>query len=70
MAKVKFVETRDYMRSHGKQPRGFGSWAFAFSREAKLDDLFWAYNMNYADAKKQAVAEAQRRGRAEVWVQP
>lgn len=48
--------TRDFRFSHGKEPRGHGSWAFEIvGRETVL-----APTSNYAAAKKWAIAEAKK----------
>ena len=52
------VEVVDYVRSHGKTPRGYGSWAFAFDRHATVDDMHWEHQSTYADAKAKAKAKA------------
>lgn len=76
-AKVE-IDTSVYRSNHGVQPRGRGSWAFVMGREDyktndEIDDegrplVWWARSadgqtsMPFTDAKKLAVAEAQRRG--------
>lgn len=61
--------TTEYQFSHGKQPRGRGSWAFAFSRNAPVEEMFWTPgSTTYAEAKKMAKAEAERRGVSTVYV--
>jgi hypothetical protein len=42
--------TRDYLLTHGKEPRGYGSWAFMI--ETKGNEPVWAPQSTYADAKK------------------
>lgn len=46
--------TSDYEFSHGKTPRGFGSWAFFFERPTRNNnpEAFWVHQSTYADAKK------------------
>ncbi len=44
--------TNDYVMSHGHNPRGYGSWAFSFERNAHVDDMFWVHASTYGDAKK------------------
>lgn len=46
---------RDYIAEHGKNPRGYGSWAFATKRNAKDEDIFWATG-TLTEAKKAAKA--------------
>lgn len=51
------VETRPYVTSHGREPRGYGSWAFCpashYSRGDYLDFTRW-FKGTYGEAKKQA----------------
>lgn len=64
MTKV-LVETRVYVFSHGKQPRGRGFWAFTFGTRTyeKLSEVWWAPgSMMYGEAVKLARLEAARRG--------
>jgi hypothetical protein len=66
--KIEF-NTREYEFSHGKAPRGRGSWAFFFSRSMNVADAFWTPgNTTYGEAKKLARAEALRRGATPVIV--
>lgn len=60
--------TREYRFSHGKEPRGYGSWAFFFDRKFKIEDAFWVNQSTYGDAKKAARAEAKRRNVGIVFV--
>ncbi len=58
------VETFDYERSHGKAPRGEGSWAFCMvhpNRGDYLDHLLWERG-SYGAAKKAAKAKAAALG--------
>lgn len=51
------ITSRDYERSHGKLPRGTGSWAFKFYPLDNEDDAYGNvkfFNGSYTDAKKQA----------------
>jgi len=48
MVKVYF-NTRPFVTSHMRQPRGRGSWAFAFEGQTVFSP-----SMTYADAKKWA----------------
>lgn len=57
-----YVSTAQYLRAHGRPPRGRGGWAFFFDRNDAIDSAFWVYNSTYADARKVAVQEARRRG--------
>lgn len=62
------VSTSRYEFSHGRSPRGQGSWGF-FLGSSSLEDLFWA-NGTYSEARRAAVAEANRRGVSSVEVAP
>lgn len=42
-------DTADYKRSHGKEPRGTGQWAF---RAGMHTEFVFSPSMSYADAKK------------------
>ena len=61
------VHTTDFEFAHGRKPRGEGTWAFFFDRRASVEQAFWATG-SFTEAKKQAVAEAQRRGFEDVFV--
>lgn len=63
------VSTREYEFSHGKAPRGFGSWAFFFDdRSMRVEDAFWVNQSTFADARRAARVEAARRGCDTVFV--
>lgn len=47
--------TRDFLFSHGKEPRGYGSWAF----EIEGGPAVFAPTSTYAEAKKWAKARAR-----------
>jgi hypothetical protein len=51
--------TRSYELTYSKLPRGYGSWAFYFSRDP---EPWFAPTSTFADAKKAAKVEANRRG--------
>ena len=53
--------TSQYKRSHGKTPRGRGSWAFFFDRSMRIEDVYFTPSCTYAEAKKFAREEAKRR---------
>jgi len=58
------VDPSDYRRSHGKMPRGRGSWAFCKvppSRADYLDHVIWESG-SYAEAKKAAQQKAAALG--------
>lgn len=53
------VSTRDYVLTHGKEPRGTGSWAFCpaskYQGNDYLDHTFWTPGrLTYAKARKLA----------------
>lgn len=74
------VSTTVYLRNHGAEPRGRGSWCFVMGAEdfSFSDDprLFWAKSedgassMTFAEARKLALTEAARRGVTVVGVAP
>ena len=57
-------DARNYEFTHGRAPKGYGSWAFAFEGRAPV----WAPSSSYADAKRwikqhiRTVAPADYRG--------
>lgn len=51
--------TREFVFSHGREPRGTGSWGFEF--EDSQDVWFAPNHMTFTQAKRAAVAEANRR---------
>ena len=53
-------DTTEYRFSHGKEPRGRGSWAFAPYRDLPADHplLFFTPSMTYAEAKRYAREKA------------
>lgn len=63
------VSTRSYEASHGRQPRGTGSWAFFFDGERDVAQAWWSSgSAPYREARAAAVAEARRRGASSVEV--
>ena len=62
-------DTTEYEFSHDKRPRGIGSWAFAYRRDADLSEIFWV-NGQYAEAKRIARALAKKAGEHRVFVCP
>ena len=58
------VKTDKYIFSTGKNPRGYGRWAFEINGE----EVF--ITGNYANAKKQAQTEAKKQGAFEIVVLP
>jgi hypothetical protein len=64
--KVAF-DTDEYELAHGRAPRGRGSWAFYFEDTPEVP--WWTpHSMTFGEARKQARAEAQRRGVTRVTV--
>jgi hypothetical protein len=61
------VRTDRYKRSHGKEPRGNGMWAFYFD-DKDGDPMFTPKAMNYSDAIKWAKEEAKKAGKTTVYV--
>lgn len=61
------VDTIRYKRSHGKEPRGTGQWAFYFDRIGG-DPIFTPTAMSYVDAVKWAKEEAKKAGKSTVYV--
>jgi hypothetical protein len=58
------IDTREYFSSTGKQPRGWGVWAFDYATEDHqantYPQIFTPHSMSYSDAKKWALAEAKK----------
>ena len=65
------VDNSDFVRSHGKQPRGFAGWAFQCSDPRVLgidwDNVFQYYGL-FTDASDWARAWAESRGADVVFV--
>jgi len=61
------VDTIRYKRSHGKEPKGTGLWAFYFNRTGG-DPIFAPTTMSYSDAVKWAKEEAKKAGKSVVYV--
>lgn len=51
------VNTTQFEFSHGRKPKGFGSWAFVINGEMK-----WFNQSNYGDALKKAKKYARQLG--------
>ena len=61
------VDSSRYKRSHGKDPKGSGTWLFSF--DEKGDDVFDVGGyMNYTAAKKLALKKAKEDGKGYVYV--
>lgn len=62
-------DTTQWEASHGGNPRGRGSWAFALDRAGKQGLKFSPY-MTYGDAKKWAREQPEWKGVRVLYVQP
>lgn len=56
------VSTTQYQFAHGKAPRGRGYWAFEFPGQGTNQPWFAPGQQSYSEARRAAVAEANRRG--------
>lgn len=63
------VNTGAYTSIYGKEPIGSGHWAFGYTRDPEIKDVKWYFG-TYAEARKQAIAEAAASGHRSVYVQP
>jgi len=65
------VSTAAYELAHGRKPRGYGSWAFAFGdRNAEptwVKDVRGSGGMTYVEARRIAVAQAAAQGIDEIF---
>lgn len=61
------VVTSEFEFSHGRAPRGFGSWAFEIGCGR---EIFWVHQSRFAPARAAAVREARRVGENMVTVMP
>ena len=52
------VETRPYVISHGKEPRGWGLWMFRLRRGIRAEE--YGFTGNYAVARREALKFARR----------
>ena len=50
----------EYRINHMKAPRGMGAWAFATTRNANHDQIWWFTQSTYSNAKKMARERAER----------
>ncbi|HTB46628.1 MAG TPA: hypothetical protein VK741_23625 [Acetobacteraceae bacterium] len=62
MVRIEF-KTRQYQFAHGKQPRGFGYWAFTYGGD-EGEALFAPHAMSLTDAKKWVAAVAREQAAA------
>lgn len=63
------IRTTEYRKSHGREPRGTGMWAFAFGGP-NAAPCFTPGNTSYTDAKRWARGEAKRLGATIVYTLP
>lgn len=62
------VSSRAYEGSYGRSPRGAGTWIF-FTDSARNDfDNAITVSGSYASAKKQAIEEAAKRGKKNLYL--
>lgn len=54
------VDTGPFVRSHGREPRGTGQWAFYFGDNTEPE--FAPASQSYTAARRWAGREARRRG--------
>lgn len=70
------VKTDEYMRSHGKTPRGTGAWMFSIGKGIRLPDGQRDYNHTvtfygtYTIARAEALKEARKHGETSITVLP
>lgn len=63
--------TTAYEWTHGRAPKGRGSWAFGASRNATGDEIIWAPSLStLTEAKKFAAKVAAERGISVLHVLP
>jgi hypothetical protein len=69
------VSNTDYEWTHGKKPKGTGSWFFVahrggidFGKDVEGEDYIQLNQMSYADAKKAAVKWAKSKGHTRLFV--
>lgn len=58
------IETRTYINSHGKAPRGRGMWAFIFRTVEGNETWFCPTPGTFAECSKRAKAEVSARIKA------
>lgn len=58
--KVEF-DTTQYQFSHGRQPKGRGSWAFFFDKKMQGEAFWTPGNTSYSEAKRLVKEEVARR---------
>jgi hypothetical protein len=62
------VDTTPYSRSHGKEPRGYGQWAFSYGSED--GEKFYSTPKSYQDALRDARVLAVTRKQSIIYVHP
>jgi hypothetical protein len=69
------VGNTDYQFTHGRMPKGHGSWFFVahrggvdFSKDVEGEDYIQLHQMSYGDAKKAAVKWAKSKGLSQIFV--
>ncbi|MBR3385223.1 MAG: hypothetical protein IKG69_08520 [Atopobiaceae bacterium] len=63
------VETSGYEFTHGRKPRGFGTWAFGPERTTDIDKVFWSSPGTYAQAANEARRWAAEQGYDRIYAQ-
>lgn len=67
------VNTSEFQFSHGREPKGRGCWAFSYNRDpdfaSNSGEVMW-FTGTYAEARKQAIAQAAAEGKSLIFVQP
>lgn len=64
------VDTTNYQDTHGKAPRGEGTWMFDLGRNGAWTTIFTPFAMRFSDAKKWAIREAHALGADRLQVAP
>jgi hypothetical protein len=63
--------TNEYERSHGRKPRGAGSWAFTFRRGGKwTSEPTFIHGRTFGEAKRDAMRKARELQADAISVQP
>ena len=64
------VDTSQFEFSHGRKPRGAGSWAFDFGTRGNWQTRFAPGQMSFSKAKQWAMAQAVEMNVSTVCVAP
>jgi len=70
---MRSVETWKYVASHGKLPRGTGTWWFSignYERPRTHENREVAFRGSYTEAKKKALKAAKKYGYSRIYVLP